>query len=98
MPIRTSGAIAAVDRAAAASAMAPDEDAAVAAFRKALQPEWGREKEVEAACAADPSESHRGQGAFAALERLRVAEETSARRRAVETAPLRQDVRAYLPP
>jgi hypothetical protein len=85
---------AAVDRAARASASAPDENTAVSSFRNALGPDWDEEKRIEGVCRVDPN----GAGAFAALQRLRVAEETSARRRAVEIAPLRHDVRQYLPP
>jgi hypothetical protein len=84
----------AVDRAARTAGGAPDEATAVSSFRGALAPDWDEEKRIEAVCGADPN----GAGAFAALQRLRVAEETSARRRAVEIAPLRHDVRQYLPP
>jgi hypothetical protein len=58
-----------------------------------MQPEWAEQAAVATACASDP----RGQDAFAALLRLKLAEEGFVRRQIVEIAPVRRDVRAYLP-
>jgi hypothetical protein len=65
-----------------------DEDDAVSRLRAALNPEWGREVELAQICAANPS----GAEAWAALLRLKRAEEGAAGRRAVLVEPLRADV------
>lgn len=72
---------------------AADEEAALQSFRAALAPEWDGEEAVAALCKDDP----RGEDAFAALLRLRLAEEHFLRKELVEIAPLRRDVAAYLP-
>jgi hypothetical protein len=87
---------AALDRGAASvvTNSAAKEDEASAAFRASLSPEWDGAAAVESACASEP----RGRDAYAALVRLREAREHAARRDAVEIAPLRRDVAAYLGP
>ena len=84
----------ALDRglASASSAQTADEEAAVATLRASLSPEWSGEAQVAAAC----NESPGGQDAFAALLRLKLAEEHFVRNDVVEIAPLRRDVAAYL--
>jgi hypothetical protein len=84
---------AALDRGAAQAVTATDEASAVAAFQKGIAPDWDRSAEVEAACRSTP----RGGDAFAALLRLRLAEEGNARRRGVEIGPVKRGVVAYLP-
>jgi len=69
------------------------EEALAASFRKDLAPEWDTEKAVEASCAGDT----RSEDAFAALLRLKWAQEGFVRRQMVEIEPLRREVRAYLP-
>jgi len=84
---------AALDRALAASVTATDDATALATYRRALSPEWDGEKSTEGRCASEP----RGTDAFAALLRLRLAQEASLRRQIVEMAPIRRDLAAYLP-
>ena len=85
---------AAVDVAAAAAATSGDDTAATARFRESLAGAWDpREKATEAACSGIP----RGHDVFAAVLRLREAQEGFVRRQVVEIAPLRRDVSAYLP-
>ncbi|MGH7296206.1 MAG: hypothetical protein ACRELB_14790 [Polyangiaceae bacterium] len=61
-------------------------------FAASLEPEWASQAEVEAACRQSPE----GVGAWAALVRMRSAEEQLAPRTgAIE--PLRRDVIAHLP-
>lgn len=84
---------AALDRAMVAAA-AKHEDAEVrAAFGAALSPEWDGEARLGEICRSEP----RGADAFAALLRLRRAEEGFLGRQVAEIAPLRRDVEAYLP-
>lgn len=84
----------AVDAAAKRAIAAGTERAATDLFREALADTWNpREKPTEAACSAVP----RGRDAFAAVLRLRQAQEGFVRRQVVEVAPLRRDVSAYLP-
>jgi hypothetical protein len=87
---------AAVDRAAAASASAPDVTKAAAAFGAAILPEWGPGQTAAATstCEADPL----GADALAAVLRLRQARERALLRTAGELAPARQDVAEYLTP
>ena len=84
--------VAALDRATAAGASARDESAALQAFAGAAKPEWDGISGTENACSATPQ----GKDAFAALLRLRAADESFLRRRVAEVAPLRRDVDAYL--
>jgi hypothetical protein len=89
--------VVALDRAAdrtvsaAARAMRPDEG--VAMFRRELSPEWDTADVVERTCAS----SQGGEDAWAALQRLRSAEEQLARQSRTELAPLRHDLAAHLP-
>jgi hypothetical protein len=70
---------------------APEESAA--AFRRGLSPEWNTAADVERSCSATAE----GQDAWAALERLRSAEEQLTRRSRGELGPLRRDLAAHLP-
>jgi len=86
---------AALDR-AAARCSATDEataEQAAAVFRRALSPEWDAASSVSTACAA----SREGLDAWAALERLKIAEEQVARRIHAELEPLRRDLATHLP-
>jgi hypothetical protein len=83
----------ALDRGMAAAATAKDEPGAKASFERAISPEWDREAAVGTDCKTDL----RGADAFAALLRLRRAEEGFLGRQVVEIAPLRRDVEAYAP-
>jgi hypothetical protein len=65
----------------------------MAALRPGLSPEWDRADEVRAACDA----ARGGPSAWAALERLRVAEEQSGRLGREELSSVRSDVAAHLP-
>jgi hypothetical protein len=69
------------------------DEAVLANFRKNLEPEWTGESAVEQTCASHPH----GQEAFAALLRLKLAQEGFVRRQMVEIDPLRRSVNAYLP-
>jgi hypothetical protein len=84
----------AVDRAMIAAARATDEADATAAYRAALAPEWDADQGILARCAVDA----RGADAFAAVTRFRRAGESSVRHQALELAPLRHDIAAYLLP
>jgi hypothetical protein len=68
------------------------EDAALARFRDALQPEWTYRDGVAARCRG----SAKDEGALDAIERLRYAEEHAVRREAGELAPLRRRVQAIV--
>ena len=85
---------AALDRAMAQASVSPDDASAGAAFRAALAPEWDRERAIERRCADDP----RTTDAFAALRRLRLAEEASVRRQGADLGPLRRELATYLSP
>ena len=76
------------------SAEATEDDSATAAFRGRLSPDWDSADTVMRECA----HSFWGQDAWAALERLRRAQEEFARRGQAELIPLRRDVSAHLPP
>lgn len=69
------------------------EEAALAAFRKGLDPEWTEEAAIQQSCVNEP----RGEDAFAALLRLKLAQEGLVRRQMAEIDPLRRNVQAYLP-
>jgi hypothetical protein len=88
---------AAVDRAGTAalsSSPGPGGEAdAAARFRQALSPEWDGQEAVAQACAG----SGEGLDAWAALLRLRSAEEQLTLRSQAELGPLRRDVTAHLP-
>ena len=64
-----------------------------ASFQARLQPEWALEATVRQAC----SQSTEGIDAWAALVRLRSAEEQLSPRAGAELEPLRRDVIAHLP-
>jgi len=85
---------AAIDRAAAKSAAAPDAQKAAASFAAAILPEWSTPQTAAATatCDADPL----GADALAAVMRLRQARERALLRTAGEVAPARQDVAEYL--
>jgi hypothetical protein len=89
----------ALDRAAAqtiatgTAAAADGDEAALAALRQGLSPEWDAEDAIRTDCAA----SREGVEAWAALERLRRGEEELARRARLELGPMRRDVAAHLP-
>jgi hypothetical protein len=70
------------------------DDAALQAFRQRLVPEWGAEANIEQACA----KSREGIEAWAALLRLRRAEEQVVLRSIGELLPVRRDFAARLPP
>jgi hypothetical protein len=84
---------AALDRALAASVTASDDATALATYRRALSPEWDGEKTAADRCAKEPL----GTEAYAALLRLRLAQEAQLRRQIVEMGPIRRDLAAYLP-
>ncbi len=88
----------AADRASAqtlavSASAADDADTAVAQFRRNLAPEWDAEATIAQACTA----SAEGEAAWAALLRLREAEEQLVRKGRVELRPLRSDLAARLP-
>jgi len=85
----------AADSAAAVSLTAPDEASAVARYRGALGPSWDDDarRRTDAACAGAPH----GEEGLAAVLRFGQAQEGFVRRRAIEIAPLRRDVSAYVP-
>ena len=78
----------ALDRGVLAANAARDEKDAVARLDAALAPEWDRETTLAATCGSDAN----GAEAWAALLRLRRAEEGAAGRRAVLVGPMRADV------
>jgi hypothetical protein len=83
----------ALERGFVAASTKEDEASALRTLADGMQPEWADQPAVEQACATQP----RGQDAYAALLRLKLAEEGFVRRQIVEIAPVRRDVRAYLP-
>ena len=76
------------------SAEATEDGTNTAASRRRLSPDWDSADTVMRECA----HSFWGQDAWAALERLRRAQEELARRGQAELIPLRRDVSAHLPP
>jgi hypothetical protein len=78
----------------ASGAVTVADDAALQAFRQGLVPEWNAQAKIEQACA----NSHEGVEAWAALLRLRRAEEQVVLRSIGELLPLRRDFDARLPP
>ena len=64
-----------------------------ASFAARLEPEWASAGSIEQAC----GQSSEGIDAWAALARLRSAEEQLAPRATAELEPLRRDVDAHLP-
>jgi hypothetical protein len=89
---------AALDRAGARALAAPpgtasNSDEVLAGFRAGLAPEWNDEGRIEPACAR----SREGEDAWAALMRLRFAQEQLVRRGNVVLGPLRGDLAAHLP-
>jgi hypothetical protein len=69
------------------------EAAGSPSFQARLQPEWAEEATVGQAC----RQSNEGIDAWAALARLRSAEEQLSPRAGAELEPLRRDVIAHLP-
>jgi hypothetical protein len=83
----------AVARAREAGAVAEGgEDAALARFRTALEPEWSSRDGVASRCRGSAKDA----AALDAIERLRYAEEHAVRREAGELAPLRRKVQALV--
>jgi hypothetical protein len=74
-------------------ASAANDAETMAALRPGLSPEWDRADEVRLACAG----AQGGPSAWAALQRLRVAEEQSGRLGKAELSSVRSDVTAHLP-
>ena len=64
------------------------EDAALSAFRRALEPEWNRYPALVDACRSNEQQSQ----TLSLLHRLRYTEEKAVRRDAADLAPLRADV------
>lgn len=86
----------AVERARLVSATeAGDEDerAALARYRGALEPEWGEQKAIEAACEQDSAGNKRLKDVVA----LRYAEEHAVRYESLGLAPLRRRLKGTLP-
>lgn len=79
-------------RARASAASAGGEDAAIAAFRAALLPEWNERDAIARSCEASPKLA----AALDTIERLRYAEERAVRREVADLAPLRQQVRQMM--
>jgi hypothetical protein len=82
----------ALDRALGIASPIADENASLAAFAAATLPEWNESPKIEADCNATPA----GQEAFAAVLRLRRAQESFLQRQVAELSPMRRDVEAYL--
>lgn len=82
----------ALDRAVASTSQITDEHGVDAAFAIAVKPDWDDSDKVQADCATTPE----GQDAFAAVLRLRRADETSLERHVAEVSPMKRDVAAYL--
>jgi hypothetical protein len=74
-------------------ASAANDDETMAILRPALSPEWDGADAIESACVR----SREGLTAWAALQRLRMAEEQSGRLSRDELASVRRDVAAHLP-
>jgi hypothetical protein len=68
------------------------EDAALARFRTALEPEWSSRDGVASRCRGNAKDT----ATLDAIERLRYAEEHAVRREAGELAPLRRKVQAIV--
>jgi hypothetical protein len=83
----------ALHRALGVAVSARDEKAAIVTYRRLLSPEWDDERAVADVCAREPH----GADAYAALLRVRVAQEAELRRSVASLAPLGQDLDAYLP-
>jgi hypothetical protein len=77
----------------ASVASASDDSATMAVLRSTLSPEWDGANAVRAAC----ERSSGGPSAWAALQRLRVAEEQSGRLDREALTSVRRDVAAHLP-
>jgi hypothetical protein len=73
---------------AAADAETGGERAAVARFRKALEPEWDSREALSSACHGDPL----AERALRDVDRLRYAEEHATRYEAVDLAARRRDI------
>jgi hypothetical protein len=74
-------------------ASAADDAQTMAALRPSLSPEWDRADDVRAAC----DRAQGGPSAWAALQRLRVAEEQAGRLGREGLSSVRRDVAAHLP-
>ena len=79
----------------AAAGVGGGEDAALARFRSALEPEWTYRDGVASQCMSSASGA-RDATTLDAIERLRYAEEHAVRREAGELAPLRRKVQAIV--
>lgn len=82
----------ALDRGVARASSAPDEGAALSSFASEAAPDWNDLGAVESHCEASAT----GKDAYAALLRLRMADESFLKRRVAELSPMRRDVDAYL--
>jgi hypothetical protein len=82
----------AIDRARAAAPGTDGEDAALARFRTALEPDWRFRDGIAATCRGSAPDER----ALDAIERLRYAEEHAVRREAGDLAPLRRKVQAIV--
>jgi hypothetical protein len=82
----------ALDRALGAASPIGDDSASLATFAAATLPEWNDSQDIESTCSATPE----GQEAFAAVLRLRRAEEALLHKDVAELSPMRRDVEAYL--
>jgi hypothetical protein len=82
----------------AAAGSAGGEDAALARFRSALEPEWGYRDGIASRCQVkdNPAATPEDARTLDAIERLRYAEEHAVRREAGELAPLRRRVQALV--
>ena len=78
----------------AAAGAGGGEDAALARFRRALEPEWTYRDGVASQCMSSAGSGDAA--ALDAIERLRYAEEHAVRREAGELAPLRRKVQAIV--
>jgi hypothetical protein len=74
-------------------ASAADDAQTMAALRPSLSPEWDRADDVRTAC----DRAQGGPSAWAALERLRVAEEQAGRLGLEGLSSVRRDVATHLP-
>jgi hypothetical protein len=83
----------ALDRGVAATSAARTDVDALARMRAALVPEWDAEADGAATCAEDPH----GADAWAALLRLKRAEEGAVASRAAHTGSAHRELEAYLP-
>ena len=84
--------VSASDRARRAALEIDGEEAALARFRRALDPEWTHRDAIAATCRGSAGD----EAALDAIERLRYAEEHAVRREAGDLAPLRRRVQTIV--